>query len=330
MLKTLIEGFLLGLSTGTICLLTCAPIYLPFLVSEDRSLKRSFLKVMEISGGRFIAYLLFGMAAGYLGSIVPLQERTLFTGISYILLSLFLILNAVRTHRADKKCGIPPWMKFSNSAFLLGIFTGVNFCPSFLIALTKSVDLGGIMGGALLFTGFFVGTTLFLIPLAFGGLLTALSKVKAIARIVSVLIAVWFIWQGTVNIIHAINKHKAGAIQTEIINPMDAKFTAYVFSSKQDTLYAKAFADSLAKVYKEKPRLIIYTKLNPQQMYFDPDFTVLYFTQSVWEKGFEKDLDKNNYVVIPAGFSIPQAINFLKTYDFKVSKEKGFHWTFKE
>jgi sulfite exporter TauE/SafE len=330
MIKTIIEGFLLGLSTGTICLVTCSPIYLPYLISEDRSLRKNFGKVLEISVGRFIAYLIFGAAAGWLGSHIPLQQRTLFTGISFILLSIFLILNAIRTHRAEKHCQVSGWMKFTHSAFILGIISGLNFCPSFLMALTKAIDLGGTLGGTLLFMGFFVGTTLFILPLGFTGLLTSLGPVKKIARYASIVIAVWFIWQGVANLFHLAKDPHAGDAKTEIINPLDAKYTAYVFSAPQDSIYASSFADSLAKVYPERPKVIIYTELKPQQMYFDPDFTVLYFTASLWEKGFEQDLDKNNYVVIPAGFSIPQAINFLKTYDFKVSKEKGFHWTFKQ
>lgn len=313
----------MGLSTGTICLLTCTPIYLPYLISEDRSLKKSFLKVMEISGGRFFAYLLFGALAGWLGSFVPQQQRTLFTGISYILLSIFLIINAIRTHKAEKQCKVPAWMKFTHSAFMLGIFTGVNFCPSFLIALTKSVDLGGALGGTLLFTGFFVGTTLFLIPLAFGGLLTVIGPVKKAARYASILIAIWFIWQGGVNIHKAWKDSKA-----VIISPADTKYTAYILSSPQDSLYANALSDSLSKVYIDKPRIAIYKELQPELMYFDPDLTILFITESLWKTEFEEGWEKNNYVVIPNGFSIPQAINFLKTYDFKIAKDKGFHWKF--
>ena len=45
MLTTLIEGFILGISTGTLCLVTCTPIYIPFLMSEDRKFGKNFIKV---------------------------------------------------------------------------------------------------------------------------------------------------------------------------------------------------------------------------------------------------------------------------------------------
>lgn len=323
MLRVLLEGFLLGISTGTLCLLTCTPIYLPYLISEDRSLKRSLGKVLEISIGRFLAYLLFGAAAGWLGSNVPQMQRTLFTGISYILLSVFLVVNSLRTHKAEKQCKVPGWMKLSQSAFLLGVFTGVNFCPSFLIALTKSVDLGGTVSGIMLFMGFFAGTTLYLLPMALTALLTVIPVVKKIARILTILIAVWFVWQGAVNINKAYKDTK-----TVVVSAMDEGLTPYVLTSAQDSLFANALADSLTGIYPERPRVIVMKEIDPELLYFNPQLTMLFITASLWKKGLEKGLESNNYVVIPTGYSIPRAINFLKTYSFKVYKEKGFHWNF--
>ncbi|MBN2829016.1 MAG: sulfite exporter TauE/SafE family protein, partial [Candidatus Cloacimonetes bacterium] len=141
MLKTLTEGFLLGLTTGTTCLVTCTPIYLPFIVAEKRSILRNLLKVMEISMGRFVSYLAFGAAAGYLGGSIASLDRTLFTGIAYILITIFMFLSFFRLTRKEKSCHIPKFVNFTRSAFLLGVFTGINFCPSFLIALSKAVDL---------------------------------------------------------------------------------------------------------------------------------------------------------------------------------------------
>ena len=72
MLTTLIEGFILGISTGTLCLVTCTPIYIPYLMSEDRKFGRNFIKVFEISAGRFFSYIAFGALAGFLGGILSI------------------------------------------------------------------------------------------------------------------------------------------------------------------------------------------------------------------------------------------------------------------
>ena len=47
-----------------------------------------------------------------------------------------VLLNVFRTHREGKSCRMPRWAAMSKSAFLLGLFTGINFCPSLLIALS--------------------------------------------------------------------------------------------------------------------------------------------------------------------------------------------------
>ena len=88
MIKTLIEGTILGLTTGTACLVTCSPIYLPYLISEDRKLSKGIIAVLEISAGRFVSYLAFGAIAGYTGAQIASVNRELFTSIAYILLLL--------------------------------------------------------------------------------------------------------------------------------------------------------------------------------------------------------------------------------------------------
>ena len=105
-------------------------------MAERKDLLKSLAKLMEISAGRFVAYILFGALAGYFGSNIEPLSRDVFTGVSYILLSVFLLLNVFRTHREGKSCRMPRWAAMSKSAFLLGLFTGINFCPSFLIALS--------------------------------------------------------------------------------------------------------------------------------------------------------------------------------------------------
>ncbi|WP_243683798.1 hypothetical protein [Methanosarcina barkeri] len=58
-IETISQGMLLGLSTGIFCLVTCVPVYVPFVLSEDRKLRRNILAIGEIAMGRLIAYLFF-------------------------------------------------------------------------------------------------------------------------------------------------------------------------------------------------------------------------------------------------------------------------------
>ncbi len=192
----LLIGWGLGLSTGSLCLVTCTPIYLPYLLSEDNSVAKTFVKILEISAGRFFAYLAFGDLAGYLGSYLDGHVRNIFTASAYILLSVFLIMTALRTHKHHKKCHIPTVTKITSSPFLLGVLTGINFCPAFLIALSSAIKTAGAMQGMLVFTGFFAGTSIYLLPIGFLGYFTKMNLVKTIARIATIAAALWFSYMG--------------------------------------------------------------------------------------------------------------------------------------
>lgn len=249
MFTALAEGFALGISTGTVCFVTCAPIYLPWLMSEKKSIWRSLGKLMEISAGRFIAYILFGALAGYFGGKLTPVSRNLFTGVSYILLSVFLLMNVFRTHREGKSCKVPKWAVMSRSAFLLGLFTGVNFCPSFLIALSSAVNMGGAIAGMQVFLGFFFGTTLFLLPLALSGYLTILKEIKSFARVASVIIAIWFIWQGVHNLIDYYQEYRHNK-NTYLLDLEKARLSPVLISIPADSSAVYALQDSLKSFYR--------------------------------------------------------------------------------
>ncbi len=320
MIKTLVEGFLLGLSTGSVCLATCTPIYLPWLISEDRNLRKSFGKILEISAGRFISYIIFGALAGYLGSNIKQMNRELFTGISYIFLTIFLLVNSFRTTRHDKKCLVPKWSSFSQSAFMLGLLTGINFCPSFLIALTNSFGLGGVLAGVLLFIGFFVGTTLFLIPLAFTGLLTAMPLLKKIARIASILIAVWFFYKGIVSLNHYYTEQKEIRDKVEIVLNDPSLKVSLVFL-KTDSLLVQTLIDSLSEIYAEKPKIIQFDKGKYKVQRSGNEVNLIDSRIEIEGDTLAVHIIRINDLKNPH-----QILEFIRNYNFKVRKDKGLYW----
>ncbi len=321
MIKTLIEGLLLGLSTGSVCLATCSPIYLPWLSSEERSLRKSFMKIMEISAGRFISYLMFGALAGYFGGRISTLNREVFTGVSYLFLSIFLLVNVFRTQKHDKKCLVPKWSKVSQSAFVLGLITGINFCPSFLIALSKSLELAGILSGVLLFSGFFAGTTLFLVPLAFSSFLSAMPTFKKIARIASIIIALWFFYEGVQNLSHLMKHHQQK--EDYYILDLSRKDTQFIlFESNQSDL-----ADSLRTRYTKE-----VIKLDPVSCRIDSLLINQYDKESVYildEKiKIEGDSTKIHLIRINSNVNISMLIDWIQNNNFKILKEKKLYWKF--
>jgi len=326
MLQTLIEGFILGLSTGTLCLMTCTPIYLPYLISEDRKISKGIFTVIEISVGRFFSYLAFGAVAGYTGAQISSIDRELFTSIAYILLSAYLVLSAVRTRKKEKKCHIPKITKFTKSAFLLGVLTGISFCPAFLIALSKAVNLGGAFSGMMLFLGFFVGTSVFLIPLAFVGQLSKITKMKLMAQFASIFIAVWFTFSGVKGLIHTYEHKKLEDQPGRIVEAFNPHKPLIVFSSEENMEYFSAVRDSSAIYHHNEVHFLLYDIAVIDTM---TAANYVFFVDSslLEDKKIEKNLEKFDYFFIESDYPITRMLNFLRVYTFKTQKQ--VHWEFK-
>lgn len=195
------EGALLGLATGPLCLASCGPVYATYLMQKNRTTLQSCVTLLQISAGRFVTYLIFGCAAGALGTKIALLERDWFTAAAYVLFSVILVISAQRTKKCDEGCHVTGWTRFTEIPFILGMATGISFCPSFLLAVTKAVDHGGMFAGALLFGAFFIGTAIYFIPIVLFGIIGKSYRLRMIARISSCVVALWFISQAVILIV---------------------------------------------------------------------------------------------------------------------------------
>ncbi len=323
MIKTLIEGTILGLTTGTACLVTCSPIYLPYLISEDRKLGKGILAVLEISAGRFVSYLAFGAIAGYTGAQIASVNRELFTSIAYILLSVYLVLSAIRTNKKAKSCHVPKMAKFTRSAFILGILTGINFCPSFLIALSKAVDLSGALSGMTLFLGFFFGTSIFLIPLAFIGQISKVSKMKLIAQYASILVAIWFTFSGVKGLVHYYKHVKLEAQPARLVEAFNPNIPLAIIAAEDNSTYFRTLQDSLTNY---TPSDVHYFQYNESVHDSINKFSeiVLIIDSTIMDDGF----DNYDYFQVEPDYNLPRMLKFMKFYAFKTRTH--LHWEFIE
>lgn len=323
MIKTLIEGTVLGLTTGTACLVTCTPIYLPYLISEDRRLTKSLLAVLEISAGRFVSYLAFGAIAGYTGAQIASVNRELFTSIAYILLSAYLVLSALRTNKKAKNCHVPKFARLTKSGIILGILTGINFCPSFLIALSKAVDLGGPISGMMLFLGFFFGTSIFLLPLAFIGQISKVSKMKLIAQYASVLVAIWFTLSGVKGLVHYYEHIKLEAQPSRLVEAFNPNIPLAVVAAAENSYYFKTLQDSLdnytpTKVHYFQNSKSITDSINKFSK------VILVLDSTILDESF----DNYDYFLVEPDYDMPKMLRFMKFYTFKT--QTHLHWEFIE
>lgn len=240
MFEGLAEGLALGLATGTACLATCGPIYGAYLLSEERAGWQSLLIILKLSAGRFISYAIFGALAGLLGGSIPIPVRVLTANGGYLLFSVFLLLSVIRIRKSCGGCQTSRFLNLTRSPFLLGVLTGFSICPAFLIAMTVAFDTSGALAGSMLFTGFFFGTTVYILPFALFGLLTKQKWITSAARILAVAVAVYFAVTGIRGLVRYYTDPQRGMLVDSHSHTTD-----YVFSAmEQDTIYVLFFDGS--------------------------------------------------------------------------------------
>jgi sulfite exporter TauE/SafE len=195
MRDVLIQPFLLGLSVGIFCFTYCVPFIVPYLVAEQRKMKENFKVILKFIFGRLGGYILFGAVFGYLGEKVDIPAVNLILIISLMALSLLMIFYALGFFK-------PKWSFCSGKFFreksplLMGFLMGINICPPFLMSLAYVFTLHSAIKGIIYFVMFFLGTSLYMLPLVFLGLLSKMKEFQLVARISALIVGIVFLLYG--------------------------------------------------------------------------------------------------------------------------------------
>jgi sulfite exporter TauE/SafE len=190
----IISPLLLGLSTGVYCFVYCIPFIAPIMVSKERRTRENFYVIGKFVLGRLVGYLIFGAVAGYLGGRLAGVNFELFTLIALAALSLLLILHALGIWQGSRSscCG------FINRhergiPFFMGMLMGVNACPPFLLSLTYVLTLQSAVKGIVYFFMFFIGTTVYFVPMFFLGYLNRIREFQLVGRISAIAVGLVFL-----------------------------------------------------------------------------------------------------------------------------------------
>ncbi len=201
MVEVTIQGILLGLSTGLFCLGYCAPVLVPFMMSENRTRVRDALVIGELALGRLAAYLALGVVVGYLGMQLDGPSFQKIVGAAMVVLSTFLLL-----YVAARRWPHFTFCRWANARFfrfpiVFGFFTGINVCPPLLLAISYTFGLADMAKGILLFSSFFLGTSVYLLALFPLGYLGRWPNLRLIALITTSLSGVFFFITGLVRLL---------------------------------------------------------------------------------------------------------------------------------
>jgi sulfite exporter TauE/SafE len=209
------RGFLLGLANGTICLAYCAPVLVPYLLGEGQTIRRNYLDLSRFLIGRLFGYLLFAILAWSLNLFILQHNgyRDLILGVSYVLLAVLLVYYCFR--KAKGLCAAEyvnrrlPGFVTNNRILLplsLGFLTGLNLCPPFLLAFTSAVAGGSLGNSLLFFSAFFLGTSLFFIPLPVLGIFTRKEVVRTVGKFAAGVIGCYYLYMGILILIGGMQK----------------------------------------------------------------------------------------------------------------------------
>ena len=200
------KGFLLGLTSGTICLTCCAPILVPYLLGEGKSVRQNMFLLVRFLVGRLSGYLLFGVLAWtvnlFIGKGLALHD--LLFGTAYLILAAILIIYGFfnKRSRCEAKilAGLFQRLSSHSSSLLplfFGLLTGINLCPPFLLAFTEASGTSSIGGSLWFFWNFFLGTSLFFLPIPFLGVLRRFEPVQIVGKLAAGILGVYYLYIGT-------------------------------------------------------------------------------------------------------------------------------------
>ncbi len=203
----MMQGFLLGLSSGTLCLAYCTPVLVPYILGEGQSIRQNSMILARFLSGRLLGYLLVGLLTGlfnfFIVDVSP--SRGLVFGCSYMVLAALLVIYGFFDIRsicvAERSGGLLRRMS-ARLPFLLplflGFFTGLNLCPPFLLAIMSAAESGSIMGSLWFFLLFFLGTAVYFIPLPFAGAFRRVKVLKIVGKFAAGVIGVYYFYLGVI------------------------------------------------------------------------------------------------------------------------------------
>ena len=199
MIRIFFEGLLLGLSTGAYCMGTCLVFFMPYLLAEGRHGVRDNLNtVLFFMLGRFISYICFAVLVSFLG----VKYRDIFTNrvfyFGLIIVSVLMLVYALTRSFGELKFCRRLLGHFSSARmpFVLGMLSGLHPCMPFLAAAARVLTLGSILLGVVLFLAFFLGTSVYMIPMFFVSYLNRVERLKQIGLMILFLSGLWFLCVG--------------------------------------------------------------------------------------------------------------------------------------
>lgn len=208
-----VQGFLLGLSSGGACLSMCAPVLVPYLMGEGNGVGRNAAAAGQFLFGRLAGYLCFAVIAWAINATLAglSAYRDLIMGCTYLPLAVLMILyglGRIKTQCAvERTAGRFAGLRRDRRLLfivVLGLLTGLNFCPPFLMAVAGAADTGSLAGSLLFIVAFFAGTSISFIPAPFIGLLRGGAVMSTVGKMAAGVTGLYYAYAGIIHLVEGV------------------------------------------------------------------------------------------------------------------------------
>jgi hypothetical protein len=202
------DSLILGLSSGSACLATCGMVMFPYLMAGSAGMKKIAFDLSLFLLTRLVVYFFLATLSWYFGQAIfgnPFV-RNIVPGILYIVFAIMLVWYSISKNR-NPVCPAKI-VKTVNNHRLVPIFLGVvnslGFCPALFLILTKGATQGTIAQSYLAFLAFFIGSSVWFIPLPLAGKIRKKEVLSNIGILATGLAGVIFMIKGITNLIGGI------------------------------------------------------------------------------------------------------------------------------
>jgi len=199
------DSFILGLSSGSACLVTCGMVMFPYLMAGSAGIKRIALDLALFLFTRFFIYFILATLVWYFGQALfsDIVVRNIVPGILYIVFAVMLVWYSISKNR-NQDCPAKIVTTVNNKKLipiLLGVVNSIGFCPALLIILTKGATQGTLIQSYLSFLAFFIGSSVWFLPLPLAGKIRKKELLKTIGILATGLAGIIFMIKGITNLI---------------------------------------------------------------------------------------------------------------------------------
>lgn len=199
------DSFILGLSSGSACLATCGMVMFPYLMAGSAGVKKIAIDLSLFLFTRLIIYLLLATLAWYFGQALfsNILVRNIVPGILYIVFAIMLVWYSISNNK-NRDCPAKIVTTVNNKKLVpifLGVVNSLGFCPALFIILTKSATQGTIYQSYLAFLAFFIGSSIWFLPMPMAGKIRRKEILSTIGILATGLAGMIFMIKGLINLI---------------------------------------------------------------------------------------------------------------------------------